>query len=84
MVAMKLLVPPVLREYAGGAELDVSGATVAEALAGAPEALRVRVLDGQGRVFPYLLLFRNDEATTMAAQVEPGDVIEIVAAAEGG
>ncbi len=84
MVAMKLLVPPVLREYAGGSELDVTGATVAEALAGVPEALRVRVLDGQGRVFPYLLLFCNDEETTLEARVEPADVIEIVAAAEGG
>jgi len=84
MVTMKLLVPPVLREYAGGSELDVSGATVAEALSGVPEALRVRVVDGQGRVFPYLLLFRNDEATTVEARVGSDDVIEIVAAAEGG
>ena len=84
MVAMKLLVPPVLREYAGGPELDVSGATVGDALAGVPEALRVRVLDSDGRVFPYLLLFRNSEEVPLDAEVCAGDVIEIVAAAEGG
>ena len=84
MVAMKLLVPPVLREYAGGAELDVSGATVREALAGVPEALRVRVFDEHGRVFSYLLLFRNNEEATLETEVQAGDVIEIVAAAEGG
>jgi len=84
MGAVKLLVPPVLREYAGGAELLVSGATVREALAAAPEALRARVLDDMGRVFPYLLLFCNDEEATLDATVEADDVIEIVAAAAGG
>ena len=81
---MKLIVPPVLREYAGAPELDVSGATVGDVLAGVPEALRVRVLDGDGRVFPYLLLFVNGEETQLDADVCADDVIEIVAAAAGG
>ena len=61
MVAMKLLVPPVLREYAGGAELDVAGGTVGEVLAALDDDLRCRVLDERGELFPYLRLFVNDE-----------------------
>ncbi len=80
---VKLLVPPVLREYAS-AEVDVSGATVREALQGLSTPLRMRVLDAAGELFPYLLLFRNSEATTLGAALVDGDVLEIVGAVEGG
>ena len=80
---VKLLVPPVLREYAA-AEVELAGVTVREALQGLDAALRTRVLDRAGELFPYLLLFRNDETTPLDAPLLDGDVLEIVGAAEGG
>ena len=85
---MKLRIPRVLRRYSGGAEeVDVSGATVAEAfedLFSRHPDLRLRVLDDGGRLFPYLLVFRNDEAAALETEVGGADVLELVGAAEGG
>ena len=80
---LKLLVPPVLREYAT-AEVEVSGATAGEALRNLDAPLRMRVLNDAGELFPYLLLFLNDEEATLDSPLVDGDTIEIVAAAEGG
>ena len=80
---LKLIVPPVLREYAA-AEVVVSGATAREALEGLAAPLRSRVLNDAGELFPYLLLFRNGESAAFDTPLEDGDELEIVAAAEGG
>lgn len=88
MASVKLLVPAVLRRYSDGlAEIDVEADTVRgalEALFARFGALRERVLDPRGRLHPYLIVFRNDERAALDAEVEPGDVVEIVGAAEGG
>ena len=76
------------------AELDpfpVAGETVRDVLddvfARFP-GLRPRTLDPAGRLFPYLLLFRNGAELPrdglLDASVGPDDVIELVGAAEGG
>ena len=85
-------VPSVLRRYsAGEAEVRVDGVTVRAALGALFQRhpdLRPRVLDAAGGLFPYLVLFRNDEAldraTALATKLTPSDVLEIVGAAEGG
>lgn len=87
-----LKIPPVLRRYAADrAEVRVAGTTVGAALEALFEQhpdLRPRVLDARRRLFPYLLLFRNDERLEredpLAAWLGAGDVLEIVGAVEGG
>ncbi len=78
----------MLQRYSGGfEEVDVSGATVAEAfedLFSRHPDLRLRVLDDGGRLFSYLLVFRNDEAASLDTAVGVADVLELVGAAEGG
>jgi hypothetical protein len=91
-VAVRLRVPEVLRRYSGGAaEVAVTGATVRAALEGLfalhPD-LRERVLDPEGEVFPYLLLFCNRAELPrdglLECPLEDGDLLEIVVAAAGG
>ena len=85
-------IPAVLRRYsAGRASVRVGAATAAEALETLLDelpALRPRVLDASGRVFPYLLLFRNgaalDRDTLGQVALADGDVLELIGAAEGG
>lgn len=91
-VTVTVRLPEFLRRYGGG-ESDVAarGATVGDALADLfrtrPD-LRVRVVDAQGAVFPYLLVFRNGDevprAALTSAALADGDRLEIVAGAEGG
>jgi len=87
--AVRLILTPMLRRYSGGrSEFELAGATsVGDALDGLfatfPD-LRERVLDTQGRLHPYLRVFRNDQAAGLVSPVVLGDVIEIVAAAAGG
>jgi len=89
---MIVRVPVVLRRYSGGeAAVAVEGETVAAALddlfRSHPD-LKPRVLDRRGEVYPYLVLFRNDRAIPreglLGTALEEDDVVEIVAAAEGG
>lgn len=92
MAKITFEVPSVLRRYtADQAALEVDARDAAEALervlAHWPD-LRSRVLDPHGRVFPYLLLFRNGDEVPRgglaAVVLADGDVVEMVGAAEGG
>ncbi len=79
-------IPEVLARYAPG-EVVAPPGTVREALAEVfvhHPALESRVLDKEHKVFPYLLLFLNEEVATLEVVAKDGDVLEIVAAAEGG
>ena len=80
--------PPALRRYSEDqAELVLDTATVADALAALFErfpALETRVLNARGELHPYLLLFVDEREATLATEVAPDAVLEIVAAAEGG
>lgn len=84
---VEVRIPPVLRRYAGGcATVDVAGATVRAALAdlfARWPGLRPRVLDAEGRLWPYLQLFADDGQVT-DLDAAPGASLEIIAAAEGG
>jgi sulfur-carrier protein len=91
-VTVTVHLPEFLRRYGGGAaDVAAHGATVGDVLADLfrtrPD-LRVRVVDAQGAVFPYLLVFRNGDevprAALMSSALADGDRIEIVAGAEGG
>lgn len=72
-------------------EVAVSGETLGEALDDLwrqfPK-LRSRVLGENGEIYPYLLLFHNNEKVERAnfdqTTITPDDKIEIVAMAEGG
>ncbi len=91
-VSVTLLIPGVLRRYsADEAEVTVAADTVGDALEALFERhpkLRERVLDRSGRLYPYLLLFRNEhelERDGLASvALEPGDRLDLLAAAEGG
>lgn len=91
-MAVTLRVPEALRRYSGGLpEVPAEGGTVGEALEAAFRAhpgLRTRVLDERGRLRPHLLLFLNDaeldRAGAPATPVSDGDVLDLIAAAEGG
>jgi molybdopterin converting factor small subunit len=85
-----LRIPGTLQRYSGGAqEVVVRGATVADALEDLfrrhPD-LRMRVLDPDGTLHPYLRLFRNDSELPrgLDTPLAAGDLVEIVAAAAGG
>ena len=71
-MAFRVRIPAALERYCPEREVTVEATTAEEALAALPEALRERVLDEEGRVRPHLNVF-----------VE-GDLVEIVAAVEGG
>jgi len=78
--------PEALRRYAPP-EVEVPPGTARDVLARVflhHPALESRCIDAEGRVHPYLLLFLGDEPANLATQAGNGDVLEIVAAAEGG
>jgi hypothetical protein len=87
-----VVVPEFLRRWCDGhANVEVPGATVGEVVDGLVRGrpdLALRLFDGQRRIFPYILLFRNGDELPreglLRVPVEPGDEIEIVAGAEGG
>src|SRR4030066_1253051 len=85
-------VPDALRRYSGGAaSCPVAGGTLAEALADAfrlhPD-LRIRLVDGAGRIHRHLVVFRNDEvlprAGAEAAPPAPDDGLTFLEAIGGG
>ncbi len=84
-MAVSVRVPEALRRYSKGKGMvPAEGGTVAEALASLDHDLRARVLDENGRLRPYLLLFVNRAPATLDSAIPQGATLEIVAAAEGG
>jgi hypothetical protein len=71
-MAIRIRFPAALERYCPEREITVEATTVDEALAALPEALRERVLDEAGRVRPHLIVSVD------------GDLVELVAAVEGG
>ena len=86
-----VLIPPPYRGPTRGVEsVEVPAGTVAACL-NAVEArfpgFRAQVVDDQGRVHPFVKLFRNREQLTGDALAEPiadGDRLEVLAAIAGG
>ena len=85
-------VPEVVRRYSAGvADVDVSGGTVAAVLDEVFERfpdLRLRVLDRDGDLYSYLVLFLDGRELArdglMETSVPDGATVELVGAAEGG
>ena len=85
-------IPDALCQVAGDHRfVELEGTTVAEALiflwSQHPKLLS-RMLDRDGRLYPYLMLLHNEQKVTQTElatrPVRSGDRLEIVALAEGG
>jgi molybdopterin synthase sulfur carrier subunit len=82
-------IPSALRSYtAQQCEVQVEGATLAEAMAGLERrfpGIRFRIITEQDTIRPYIRIFVNGEqAQHLAAPVRPDDHIHIVCALSGG
>lgn len=91
-MAVTVEIPHAISRYSDDeTEVEVEASTVGEALGSLWERfpkLKTRVLDREGNLHAYLLLFLNDEKLPRAGienrPVQEGDRLEIVALAEGG
>jgi len=86
------IIPAVLRRYSDGlAELALEGATIGallEELFARLPALRERIIDRHGLVFPYFVVFHNDQQLgreeLLKTALADGDQVEIIGAVVGG
>ena len=91
-MSVEFRIPIALQRYSDErGELHLEAARVGaalEALFALYPALRERVLDESGTLHPYLLLFKNQEQLERdqlaAVEVSSGDVLDLIAAVEGG
>ncbi len=91
-MAITVEIPHAISRYSEEeTQVDLEGQTVGEVLGSLWEKyppLKTRVLDREGRLYAYLLLFQNDQKlpreNLMNFPLQDGDRLEIVALAEGG
>ncbi len=91
-MAITVEIPHAISRYSEEeTQVFLEGQTVGEVLGRLWEkypALKTRVLDREGRLYAYLLLFQNDQKlpreNLMNHPLQDGDRLEIVALAEGG
>jgi len=82
---VSIRIPEALRRYSEGKGMvPAEGETAGAALQSLDPGLRTRILDENGRLRPYLLLFVAGEPATLATPLPAGAALEIVAGAEGG
>lgn len=85
---MKVVIPTPLRSYTGTAEVDASGATLAELLADLDRqypGLRFRVINEQDEMRPHVRFFLNGEQVLdLGVALRPTDELYIVQALSGG
>jgi molybdopterin converting factor small subunit len=85
---MKVLIPGPLRSYTKAREVEASGATLAELLAGLDRrypGLRFRMIDEQDKMRPHVRFFVNGEQVLdLTRALRPGDALHIVQALSGG
>ncbi len=90
--AVRVELPTGLREYTGGVDsLEVRAGTLAEAVAALNArfpGLSYRLLDDQGRMRRYVLVFVNGEPVAHldpeAVPLKGGDTVHIVPSVAGG
>ncbi len=91
-VRVRVELPTALREYAGGkGSVDVRAATLADAIATLNDrfpGLAYRLLDDQGRMRRYVLVFVNEDPVAHlepeAVRLKDGDTVHIVPSVAGG
>ena len=86
---MRVFIPTPLRSYtAGRAEVDGSGATVAELLGHLDAAfpgIRFRMIDEQDRIRRHMRIFVNREPVRdLGVRLQPTDEVHILQALSGG
>lgn len=91
-MSVKVRVPSPLRQLTGGAsEVEVEGATVAEALGDLEQrhpGFQPRIFESDGSLRHFVNIYRNDDdirsSGGLAATLEAGDLLSIVPAVAGG
>jgi sulfur-carrier protein adenylyltransferase/sulfurtransferase len=91
-MAVKVLIPTALRQFAGGqAEIEIEGATVGEVLDRVTQAnvdLRKNLYSDESKLRSFVNVYVNDEdirgAERLDTPVKDGDTISIVPAIAGG
>lgn len=91
-MSIRVEIPHAISRYSDEeTQVSLEGSTVGEVLAALWERfpkLKTRVLNREGNLHAYLLLFRNDQKLPRAnigdQPLTEGDRLEIVALAEGG
>ena len=85
---MKVLIPGALRSYTEKGEVEVSGATLADALAGLDRqyaGIRFRIVDEQDEIRRHIRIFVNGEQVRELSQpLDAKDEVVIVQALSGG
>lgn len=85
---MKVLVPAALRDYTGQAQVQASGATLAELFADLERrypGLRFRVVDERGLLRPNMRLFVNGVGVRdLGHALNADDFVAVVLALSGG
>lgn len=89
---VQVSLPRALREYSGGEDtVEVAGATLAEVVANLHArfpGLGYRLLDDQGRMRRYILVFVNEDSVAHLApesvSLRDGDTVHIVPSVAGG
>ena len=82
-----LLIPSMLRSWAGADRIEVSGDTVEGLLVAAESecpGIRSRVMDERGTLRPHVKVFVNGEMVDLAYAVDPQDEVKIIPAISGG
>ena len=85
---MKIGIPSALQSYAGQAEVEASGPTLAAALVDLDRVypgIRFRMIDEQDRMRPHIRFFVNGELTrNLEEPLRTTDEVIIVQALSGG
>lgn len=85
---MRVFIPTQLRSYTQAAEVQASGATLADLLADLNRqypGIRFRMIDEQDAIREHIRIFVNAEtAGSLDEDLQPGDVVRIIGALSGG
>lgn len=85
---MNVAIPSPLRSYTGCAEVEASGATIAELLDDLERlypGIRFRMIDEQDRIRTHMRIFVNRErANGLNQTLRPEDDVQILQALSGG
>ncbi len=85
---MRVYIPTPLRSYTGASQVQVTGATLQEALAELDRSypgIRFRIVDEQDHIREHIRIFINqDRAPDLTVPLRPDDKVQIILAISGG